>query len=134
MKRDGLILLYDNRCNLCCGSVEFIRRRDCAGRIRLVAIESADGRGLLSSCGLTEEIPDSLVLLEDGVYYTCSTAALRVARRLSGLWPLLYGLVVIPRPVRDYVYDFIARRRYRWFGRRDQCSRVDSPSSGRVMD
>jgi len=121
MKRDGLILLYDNRCNLCCGSVEFIRRHDHAGRVRFVAIESTDGRGLLGDYGLTEEIPNSLVLLEDGVSYTRSTAALRVARRLSGLWSLLFGLVVIPRPVRDYVYDFIARRRYRWFGRRDQC-------------
>ncbi len=65
---------------------------------------------------------ESIVLIENARVYAASTAALRIARQLSGLWPLLYLLVMIPRPLRDGVYAIIARNRYRWFGRQDACA------------
>jgi predicted DCC family thiol-disulfide oxidoreductase YuxK len=64
---------------------------------------------------------ESVVLIEAGRVYERSTAALRIARRLSGLWPLVTALLLVPRPIRDAVYRFIARHRYRWFGKTDQC-------------
>jgi predicted DCC family thiol-disulfide oxidoreductase YuxK len=66
------------------------------------------------------------VLVEGGRCYERSSAALRIARRLSGAWPLLYAFVVVPRPVRDFVYDVVAKNRYRWFGRQDAC-RLPTP-------
>ena len=66
-------------------------------------------------------LPDSVVLIEDGRVYTRSTAALRIVRRLVFPWPLIYALMVVPRPLRDMVYDLIARHRYWWFGKRDAC-------------
>jgi predicted DCC family thiol-disulfide oxidoreductase YuxK len=66
------------------------------------------------------------VVVERGGVYTKSTAALRIVRRVGGLWPALYALIVVPRPVRDFAYDWFARRRYRWFGKRDECM-VPSP-------
>jgi predicted DCC family thiol-disulfide oxidoreductase YuxK len=62
-----------------------------------------------------------VILIEDGCRYDRSTAVLRVARRLRAPWPLLFAFIVVPRPLRDWAYDIVARRRYRWFGRRETC-------------
>jgi predicted DCC family thiol-disulfide oxidoreductase YuxK len=70
---------------------------------------------------VTTPIPETIVLLEDGEVYVRSDAALRIARRLTFPWPLAYGLMIVPRFIRDAVYDFIAVRRYRWFGQRQAC-------------
>jgi predicted DCC family thiol-disulfide oxidoreductase YuxK len=77
---------------------------------------------------------DSVVLIERGQIYTRSRAALRIARRLDGLWPLMYALAVVPTPLADAVYAWIARNRYRWFGRSEEC-RVPTPElRGRFLD
>ncbi len=76
---------------------------------------------LAEKAGLEDIAGGTLVLLEDGKSYFRSDAALRIARRLTGLWPLLYVFMIIPRPIRDLVYDCIAHRRYKWFGKKDSC-------------
>ncbi|HKL88784.1 MAG TPA: DCC1-like thiol-disulfide oxidoreductase family protein, partial [Salinibacter sp.] len=81
---------------------------------------------LLAGTDAADAPLDTIVLVEDGAAYMRSTAALRIARRLSGLWPLLSVCLVVPRPLRDAVYDWVAANRYRWFGRREQC-RVPTP-------
>lgn len=120
------VLLFDGVCNLCNASVNFIIDHDPQAYFRFAALQSEAGRALLEGYSLAGNYLDSLVLVEDGQVYTRSTAALRVARRLGGAWPLLAGLLVVPRPLRDVVYDWIARHRYRWFGRRDAC-RLPTP-------
>lgn len=116
------VLLFDGVCNLCNGSVQFIIRRDPEARIRFAALQSNAARSLLASIGVQpESLPDSMVLVENGTMFTRSTAVLRVVKQLRFPWPLLYVLVIIPPPLRNWMYDIIARRRYRWFGRQDAC-------------
>jgi predicted DCC family thiol-disulfide oxidoreductase YuxK len=119
------VVLFDGVCNLCTGSVLFIIRRDPRGVFRFAALQSPAAAALLKDAPVRSgPLPDSIVLVEgDGAarVSTQSTAALRIARRLRFPWPVLYALIVIPRPIRDWVYDFIAARRYRWFGKRDSC-------------
>jgi len=118
---DHPILLFDGVCNLCNGAVRFIIRFDAAGAFRFAPLQSAVGQALLAHYDRPTEDFDSFVLIEDGDIATKSTAALRVARRLDGPWPLLYPLIYVPEDVRDRVYDLVAEYRYRVFGRKDEC-------------
>jgi len=118
---DHPVVLFDGVCNLCNGSVEFIIARDPTARFRFAPLESAAARSLIDEARPRGPLPDSIVLMEHHRMYTRSTAALRIARRLRFPWPLLYALIIVPRPLRDAIYDFIARHRYRWFGKRDTC-------------
>lgn len=106
------IVFFDGHCGLCHGAVRFILDRDRRGRFLFAPLHSPAARTLLGNRALQG---DSLLLLEDGRLYQCSTAVLRIARRLGGGWRLVSWLGVIPRPLRDAVYRFVARRRYRWF-------------------
>jgi predicted DCC family thiol-disulfide oxidoreductase YuxK len=115
------LILFDGVCNLCNGAVNFVIRRDPAGRFRFAPLQEPGGQRLLAAHHLRREDFDSLVLLEEGRSFLKSTAALRIARHLGALWPLLYFFIIVPRPLRDSVYDWVARNRYRWFGRRDAC-------------
>jgi predicted DCC family thiol-disulfide oxidoreductase YuxK len=116
------LVLFDGVCNLCNGFVQFVIERDPTARFQFGALQSDAAQRLLASAAWSSpETPETVVLLEDGRVFTRSTAALRIVRRLSFPWPLAYGFILIPRPLRDAIYDSIARRRYRWFGRREQC-------------
>lgn len=116
------VVLFDGVCNLCNGSVQFILRHDPEGRFRFAALQSEAGRRLLAHKGIDPSRLDSLVLLDaEGRCSVQSAAALQIARQLRG-WPRLAApLILVPRPIRDGVYRFVARRRYRWFGRRESC-------------
>ena len=115
------IVLFDGVCNLCNGAVQFIISRDPEGRFAFASLQSAAGQARLRRLGLSTNEFDTFVLVEGGNAYTRSTAALRIARQLPGAWRLLYALMIVPRPVRDWVYGLVARNRYRLFGRRDSC-------------
>lgn len=115
------VILFDGVCNLCAWSVQFIIRRDPRGRFRFAALQSPAGRRLLAERGADMRGLDSVVLVEGSRWYARSDAALRIARHLRGGWPLLALLRVVPRPLRDWAYDVIARNRYRWFGRQEAC-------------
>jgi predicted DCC family thiol-disulfide oxidoreductase YuxK len=130
----GATILFDGVCNLCNGFVQFVIERDPAARFQFGALQSDGARRLLASAGRASPIPESIVLIEDGRLFTRSTAALRIARRLQFPWPLVYGFMLVPRPVRDVIYDWIARRRYRWFGRRDQCLTPTAERRHRFLD
>jgi predicted DCC family thiol-disulfide oxidoreductase YuxK len=114
-------ILFDGVCNLCNGFVRFVIARDPAARFRFAALTSPAAAEVLRDAGVAAPLPDSIILLEDGRAHFRSDAALRISRGLPFPWPLLYGFIVVPRVIRDRVYDFIAARRYRWFGRRDVC-------------
>jgi predicted DCC family thiol-disulfide oxidoreductase YuxK len=114
------VVLFDGVCNLCNGAVQFILKRDPRGRFRFASLQSAAAARLLPGPGASAGL-ESVVLIEGGRTYERSTAALRIARGLRWPWPLAGAAMVIPRPLRDWAYDIIAARRYRWFGRRDSC-------------
>ena len=129
-------VLFDGVCNLCHRSVQFIIDRDPERRFRFAALQSAPGQSIWRSCRLcpesalreaSGEAPETtppvrtLVLVEGDRCYTESTAALRVARRLSGFWPVLYVFILIPPLLRNLIYRWVSRNRYRWFGRNESC-------------
>lgn len=118
---DGAVVLFDGVCNLCNGAVRFIIARDPKSRFRFAALDSDAARDVLRDRVVSEPLPDSIVLVDSTGVFTRSTAALRIARRLRFPWPIAAVFLLIPSPLRDAVYDFIARRRYRWFGKRDLC-------------
>jgi len=122
------ILLFDGVCNLCNTTVNFILDRDPTGYFRFAALQSDAGARALRACGREAVAgdPGSVILIEDGRVHERSDAMLRVVRHLSGAWPLLSVFLLVPRPVRDTVYRWIARNRYRWFGRSEQC-RIPTP-------
>ena len=115
------LVLFDGVCNLCNGFVQFVIAHDPHGRFHFGALQSAAGQRTLALHDVAQPLPESVVLVEDGRLFTRSTAAIRIARRLTFPWRLAGLLLVIPRPLRDWIYDFVARRRYRWFGERDRC-------------
>ncbi|MCK8485850.1 thiol-disulfide oxidoreductase DCC family protein [Paenibacillus sp. MBLB2552] len=121
IKGNERVILFDGVCHLCQGAVKFIIKRDSAGRFRFASLQSQAGIRLLQAAGARVEALDSVVLIEHGISYTRSAAALRIARGLRYLWPLLYALIIVPRGLRDAAYQFVAKHRYRWFGKDETC-------------
>jgi simple sugar transport system substrate-binding protein len=121
------VILFDGECNLCNASVDFVMRRDRSGHYRFASLQSGIARQLLGARRSVDTLPDSVVLLDGGGTYERSSAALRILRTLGFPWSLFFPLMMVPRPIRDWVYDRIARNRYRWFGKRDTC-RLPAPA------
>jgi predicted DCC family thiol-disulfide oxidoreductase YuxK len=128
------LILFDGVCHLCAWAVRFIIKRDPRSVFRFTPLQSELGRRLLAQHHINPVSTDSFVLIEDGAAYTESTAALRVARRLNGAWPLCYAAIILPRFVRDPVYRFIARHRYRWFGKQDSCMMPTAELRARFLE
>lgn len=123
-------MLFDGVCNLCNGLVQFVLPRDPGAHFHFASLQSATAQRLLQG-----RIPaETIVLLEGGRRYVKSTAALRIVRRLRFPWPIFYAGVAVPRPVRDVVYDWVARHRYRWFGRRESCLLPAPEWRGRFLE
>jgi predicted DCC family thiol-disulfide oxidoreductase YuxK len=118
---DHPIILFDGVCNLCNGSVLFIIKRDPASKFYFAALQSDFGKEQLKKFGLPTVELNSVLLLEGGKLHQRSSAALEIARRLSGAWPALYIFKLIPSFIRNIVYDWIAHNRYRWFGKKEAC-------------
>jgi predicted DCC family thiol-disulfide oxidoreductase YuxK len=114
------IVLFDGECNFCDASVQFIIQRDPKGIFHFASLQSETGEELVRKHEIPDDV-DSMILIEgDKVYYK-SAAALRISRHLQGAWKLLYGLIIFPAPIRNFVYDVIARNRYKWFGKKESC-------------
>jgi predicted DCC family thiol-disulfide oxidoreductase YuxK len=123
---DHPVLLFDGYCGLCNWWVDFVLRKDRDSRYRFAALQSAAGEQLLAQANLPAGFIDSFVLIESGRSYLRSAGILRVVKTLGLPYSLLYAGIVLPRGVRDWVYDFVAARRFRWFGKRDSC-RLPTP-------
>ena len=115
------IILFDGVCNLCNGAVNFVIKRDPRNVFKFTPLQEKQGVLLLKKHAVDSRKLDSIVLIENGNVYIKSSAALRIAKKLSGLWPLFFVLLIIPSFIRDGVYDFIAKNRYKWFGKKEQC-------------
>jgi predicted DCC family thiol-disulfide oxidoreductase YuxK len=121
MKQSQDIVLFDGVCNLCNAAILFIIKRDKNNRFKFAPLESDAGKELLSMHQIDSSKIDSIVLISGDSAFAKAGAALRISKHLTGLWPLLYSLVIIPRCISDGVYDFIARNRYKWFGKKESC-------------
>jgi predicted DCC family thiol-disulfide oxidoreductase YuxK len=117
----GPVLLFDGVCNLCNGAVQWVIARDPNARFRFASLQSDAGRALLAKHGLPLDAMDTVVLLDGDAHYTKSDAALEVARRLGGMGSLAPVLKLVPRPLRNAIYDWVARNRYARWGKRDEC-------------
>ena len=119
------IVLFDGECDLCSVWVRFIIDRDPAKRFRFTSLQSRKGQELLQRFQVAPD-PGTMVLIENEHHFTRSTAALRIARALRGPWPVLYAFIVVPRFIRDAVYDWVATRRHRLFRGKPTC-RLPTP-------
>jgi len=128
------VVVFDGTCRLCARSVQFILAHESAPTLRFASVQSRAGARLMREFGFDPADASTFVLVSDGRCHVQSDAALRVARFLRMPWRLLRGLRLVPRALRDAVYDAVARSRYRWFGRLDACM-VPTPSvAARFLD
>lgn len=126
------IILFDGECNFCDQSVQFIIKRDPKEHFKFASLQSKIGKDLLNKFNTPVEI-DSIVLIEGNHCYFKSSAALRICKKLNGLWKILYLLLVIPKPFRDFFYEILAKNRYKWFGKRESCRIPSSEERKRFL-
>ena len=115
------ILLFDGICNLCNGAVRFVIKRDPDRKFKFAALQSVTGMQWLAKFGLPVEGADSFVLVQRNRVYLRSSAVLRVLKEIGGIWKLFYVFMIIPKPIRDFFYNLVARSRYRIFGKQEFC-------------
>ena len=119
------IVLFDGECNFCDASVQFIIKRDSKSYFQFAAQQSDIGEALKREYGVSMSL-DSILVIDQHKVYNSSDAALHISKHLNGLWSYLRFLKVIPKPIREVVYKFIAKNRYAWFGKKDSCM-IPSP-------
>lgn len=115
------IILFDGVCNFCNSSVNKIIKHDKKNRFKFAALQSEIGKKLLQKHSIDSTKIDSIILIENDVAFIKSSAILKISKHLNGIYPLAYGFIIIPTFLRDAVYDFIARNRYKWWGKKDSC-------------
>jgi predicted DCC family thiol-disulfide oxidoreductase YuxK len=128
------VIVFDGICHLCTGFAKFVIRHDPDGRFLLLAAQSSRGEVLYRRLGLKTDDWDSNLLILDGRVYTEFDAFIEIARRFGGLWRLTPILYALPRPVRNWLYNRIARNRYDWFGKRDTCFVPNPELNARFLD
>ena len=126
MKRVHVIV--DGTCNLCNRTAQFIKKRDRKRLFIIIASQSKEGRKILQRYGVTQ--PESVLFIEGETIYEKSDATVKILSRLRGYKWLAFLLKIIPKPIRDYCYDIVARNRYKWFGRQEVCSISDGELKG----
>ena len=115
------IILFDGVCNLCNSSIQYVIKHDKAEIFTFASLQGKTGQELLKKYDLPTNDLNSFVLLQNNMAYTRSTAALKVAKQLNGPVKLLYGFIIVPGFIRDAVYSLVAKNRYKWFGKEENC-------------
>ncbi|EMS32211.1 YuxK protein [Mariniradius saccharolyticus AK6] len=126
LPKDYGVILFDGVCNLCNHAVDFVIQRDKKDRFKFASLQEPFLEGFLKRYHIPNAYLDSIVFVYRDKVYVKSRAALEIARLMGGFWSLLYVLVLVPSFLRDPVYDWIAKNRYRWYGKRSSC-RVPTP-------
>lgn len=121
MTHNEHIILFDGVCNLCNSSVQFVIKRDKKSIFKFASLQSESGQALLKKFDLPADDFNSFVYIKGEQCYLRSTAVLKVAKELGGGWILLYGFIIVPKFIRDFFYNMIAKSRYRIFGKQDSC-------------
>lgn len=122
---DKFFIVFDGVCNLCNDFVNFLIRQDKHDRLLFATLQSAEKLSLKSEIKKNISATDSVTLIADGKIYFRSEAVLRIMRKLGGGWKIFYALIIFPKPFRDWIYDSVAKSRYKWFGRKDVCMMPD---------
>ncbi|MUV38332.1 Alpha-N-acetylgalactosaminidase [Lentibacillus sp. JNUCC-1] len=115
------IVLFDGVCHFCDASVQFIIKRDPHRHFKFASLQSEVGERLLLEYGVPQDT-DSFVLIDQGRAFIQSTAALKMCRYLRFPWKIFYAFLLVPRPIRDFFYNVVAKNRYRWFGKKEACT------------
>jgi predicted DCC family thiol-disulfide oxidoreductase YuxK len=115
------IILFDGVCNLCNDAVDFIIRRDKKNQFKFISLQENLAQKLLENYKVKEVFPDSIALIRGNQIFYKSRAALEISKKLSGIWPVFYAFIIIPPFLSDPLYDWIAKNRYKWFGKKETC-------------
>jgi predicted DCC family thiol-disulfide oxidoreductase YuxK len=115
------IILFDGVCNFCNSAVNFVIKRDKKSVLKFAPLQSEFAKRILVNHHLSSEDLSTFLFLENNQVYKKSTAVLKACKYLKGLWPLLYGLIVVPKFIRDGIYNWVAKNRYQWFGKKEVC-------------
>ena len=122
LPKNKKIILFDGVCNLCNSAVQFIIERDKKDVFRFVALQSDLGKEICNYIGIDTKITDSIILYEPGIaYYYKSEAALKIASQLGGFYGFLGNFNFLPKKINDSIYDYIAKNRYKWYGKKEHC-------------
>jgi predicted DCC family thiol-disulfide oxidoreductase YuxK len=128
------VILFDGVCNLCNGAVQYVIKQDTNNGFLFASLQSQFGQQVLAAHKLSNTNFKSFILLQDGIIYQKSTAALLVAKQLTGAIRLLHWCIIVPSFIRDGIYNFIAKNRYKWFGKQDACWLPTSELKSRFLD
>ena len=131
--RNKTILLFDGYCNLCHSSVQFVMKHEKKQELYFTSLQSPVGIELLNYYKIDPTKIDSLVLIEKNKAYTKSSAALRLSKYLKGVYAFGYSFLIVPVFIRNWVYDFIAKNRYKWCGKKDNCIIPDENLAKRFL-
>ena len=121
MTSQNPVIFFDGVCNLCNASVQFAIKHDRNNIFKFTALQGQYAKSVLTQFNIDVKKIESIILLENNRLHTKSSAALRIAKKLDGMWPLLYALIIIPKFIRDWFYDIIAKNRYKWWGKQESC-------------
>jgi len=127
------IILFDGFCNLCNGTVQFIIKRDSNYKFKFASLQSQIGQSLLKKHNLPINEIDTFVLIKENKYFIKSKAGLLVLKELNWFWKISYFFIIIPKPIRDFFYDIIAKKRYKVFGRKANCMLPTASISNRFI-
>lgn len=127
------IVYFDGMCNLCNVSVQFIIARDKRARFKFASLQGDYALHALGGCYIEKHASNGLVLQRGAALYNKSSAALQIARQLNGIWPLLSIFWIVPKPLRDALYNIVAKNRYRWFGKEDTCRIPSAETNHRFL-
>lgn len=128
------LILFDGICRFCHASVQFVIKRDNSNRFWFCPLQSSRGQQLAKQFGIENIDLTSMILIENNSVYRKSSAALRIARQLKMPWPLLYVFILVPKFLRNAVYDFIGNHRYQWFGKFETCWIPDDETRERFLE
>jgi len=115
------LILFDGICNLCCGWVQFLIRQDKDRKFKFASIQSESGQKLLNSVGISTKIMETVIYLKGNQCFQKSSAVLEILNDMGGVWKIFVVFKLIPKPIMDGIYQFIAKKRYRYFGKRVTC-------------
>jgi predicted DCC family thiol-disulfide oxidoreductase YuxK len=128
------LILFDGVCNLCNGVVRFVIRQDKKGALQFAPLQSAAAQKLLQQMHLPQKDFETFLLIENGKVFQKSSAALQVAKHFKWYWQWLQVFWMVPKPVRDAAYGFVAQHRYQWFGKKDTCMLPDAKLKNRFIE
>ena len=120
-QKEHKIILFDGVCNLCNASVNFVIKRDKNDVFRFAALQSEIGKKYVLKFNINPNETDSIILIDNDKCYVKSTAALYITKSMSGAYPLFFSFIVIPTFIRNLVYDYVAKNRYKWYGKKESC-------------